>query len=121
MAFKIASKEAFKKGVLQAKPVLLEPIVTLKVTVPENYTGDVMSDLNTKRAHVSGMDPGANGSTTIEAHVPAAEIQRYAPDPRSLTQRRGSFPTAFPPYQPAPAHIAEQVKAAAKQHEAAHS
>ena len=70
MSFKIASKEAFKKGILQGKPVLLEPIMTLRVTVPETYTGDVMSDLNTKRAHVSGMNPGANGTTTIEATVP---------------------------------------------------
>ena len=121
MAFKIAAKEAFKKGVLQAKPVLLEPVVTLRVTVPEGYTGDVMSDLNTKRAHVSGMDPGANGSTTIEALVPAAEIQRYATDLRSITQGRGSFTTTFSHYQPVPAHIAEQIKAAAKQLEAAHA
>ncbi len=121
MAFKIASKEAFKKGVLQAKPVLLEPVLTLRVTVPESYTGDVMSDLNTKRAHVSGMTPGAGGTTTIEAHVPAAEVQRYATDLRSITQGRGSFTTQFSHYQPVPAHITEQVKAAAKQYEAAHS
>ncbi|MDP9365490.1 MAG: elongation factor G [Chloroflexota bacterium] len=121
MAFKIASKEAFKKGVLQAKPVLLEPVLTLRVTVPEANTGDVMSDLNTKRAHVCGMEPGSNGSTTIEATVPAAEVQRYATDLRSITQGRGSFTTTFAHYQPVPAHIAEQVKAAAKQHEAAHS
>ncbi|MDQ3468117.1 MAG: elongation factor G, partial [Chloroflexota bacterium] len=114
MAFKIASKEAFKKGVLQAKPVLLEPVMLLKVTVPESYTGDVMSDLNTKRAHVTGMNPGANSATTIEATVPAAEIQRYATDLRSITQGRGSFATEFSHYQPVPAHIAEQVKAAAK-------
>src|SRR3712207_5285314 len=100
MAFKIASKEAFKKGVLQAKPVLLEPVLTLRVTVPDTYTGDVMSDLNTKRAHVSGMEPGTNGSTTIEATVPAAEVQRYATDLRSITQGRGSFTTTFSHYQP---------------------
>ena len=63
--------------------------MTLRVTVPESYTGDVMSDLNTKRAHVSGMNPGSNGTTTIEAAVPAAEIQRYATDLRSITQGRG--------------------------------
>ena len=114
MAFKIASKEAFKKGVLQANPVLLEPVMLLKVTVPESYTGDVMSDLNTKRAHVTGMNPGANSATTIEATVPAAEIQRYTTDLRSITQGRGSFATEFSHYQPVPAHIAEQVKAAAK-------
>jgi elongation factor G len=120
MSFKIASKEAFKKGILQGKPVLLEPIVTLRVTVPETYTGDVMSDLNTKRAQVSGMEPGSNGATTIEALVPAAEVQRYATDLRSITQGRGSFTTDFSHYQPVPAHIADQVRAAAKQAEAGH-
>jgi elongation factor G len=122
MSFKIASKEAFKKGVLQGKPVLLEPVMTVRVTVPENYTGDVMSDLNTKRAHVNGMDPGTNGSTTIEAQVPAAEVQRYATDLRSITQGRGSFTAEFAHYQPVPAHIADQVRAAAaKQAEASHA
>lgn len=121
MAFKIASKEAVKKGVLQAKPVLLEPILTLTVTVPENHTGDVMGDLNGKRAHVSGMNQGANETTTIEAMVPAAEVQRYATDLRSITQGRGTFTTQFSHYQPVPAHIADQIKAeAVKQHEAAH-
>lgn len=118
MSFKIAAKEAFKKGIMQAKPVLLEPVVTLRVTVPDSYTGDVMSDLNTKRAHVSGMDPGDNGSTTIEAAAPAAEIQRYATDLRSITQGRGSFCTTFSHYQPVPPHISEQVTAAARQHDA---
>jgi elongation factor G len=121
MSFKIASKEAFKKGILQGKPVLLEPVVTLRVTVPESYTGDVMSDLNTKRAHVSGMNPGPNGSTTIEALVPAAEIQRYATDLRSITQGRGTFTNEFSHYQPVPAHIADQVRAATKQAEASHA
>jgi elongation factor G len=122
MSFKIASKEAFKRGVLQGKPVLLEPILTLRVTAPDNYTGDVMSDLNTKRAQVSGMDPGSNGSTTIEALVPAAEVQRYATDLRSITQGRGTFTTVFSHYQPVPAHIADQIKAAAaKQGDASHS
>ena len=120
MSFKIASKEAFKKGILQAKPVLLEPVMTLRVTVPDTYTGDVMSDLNTKRAHVSGMTPG-DASTTIEALVPAAEIQRYATDLRSLTQGRGSFTTEFAHYQPVPQHIAEQVKAQAAKAEASHA
>ncbi|MEZ4561215.1 MAG: elongation factor G [Thermomicrobiales bacterium] len=122
MSFKIASKEAFKKGVLQSKPVLLEPVMLVKVTVPDAYTGDVMSDLNTKRAHVSGMNPGANSTTTIEAHVPAAEVQRYATDLRSITQGRGSFTSEFAHYQPVPQHIADQVRAAAaKEAEAAHA
>ena len=118
MSFKIASKEAFKKGILQAKPVLLEPVLTVRVTVPDGSTGDVMSDLNTKRAHVGGMSPNANGTTTIEATVPAAEVQRYATDLRSITQGRGVFTTDFSHYQPVPAHIADQIKAAAKPHAA---
>jgi elongation factor G len=122
MSFKIASKEAFKKGILQSKPVLLEPVMLVKVTVPDSYTGDVMSDLNTKRAHVSGMNPGPNSTTTIEAHVPAAEVQRYATDLRSITQGRGSFTSEFAHYQPVPQHIADQVRAAAAKHaEAAHA
>ena len=126
MAFRIAAKEAFKKGVAQAKPILLEPMLTLCVTVPETWTGDVMSDLNTKRAHVTGMTPLGNGATTIEAAVPAAEVQRYATDLRSITQGRGSFTTAFSHYQPVPAHIVEQIKLQAQathghaHHEAAH-
>jgi elongation factor G len=113
MAFKIASKEAFKKGVLQAKPSLLEPVLTLHVTVPDQYTGDVMSDLNGKRAHVSGMNPDSEGRTTIDATVPAAEIQRYATDLRSITQGRGSFTTEFSHYQQVPPMVAEQIKSAA--------
>lgn len=117
MAFKIASKEAFKKGVLQAQPTLLEPVMTVQVTIPDNFTGDVMSDLNGKRAQVSGMNPGDNGTTTIEALVPASEIQRYATDLRSITQGRGTFTTSFSHYQPVPVHLAEQIKAEAKEHE----
>lgn len=120
MSFKIASKEAFKKGVLQGKPVLLEPVLTVRVTVPELFTGDIMSDLNTKRAHVNGMTPNSNGSTTIEALVPASEVQRYCTDLRSITQGRGSFTTDFSHYQPAPTQIADQVKAAAAKHAEAH-
>ena len=113
MAFKIASKEAFKKGVMAAKPTLLEPVMTLHVTVPDHCTGDVMSDLNTKRGHVSGMTPQDDGGTTIDASVPAAEIQRYTTDLRSITQGRGSFTAEFSHYQPVPPMVAEQIKAAA--------
>lgn len=120
MAFKIAAKEAFRRGMLAAKPVLLEPVLSIQVTVPDNYTGDVMSDLTTKRAQVSGMNPGPNSTTTIEALVPAAEVQRYATDLRSITQGRGSFTTEFSHYQPVPPHVAEQVIAEAKEKELAH-
>jgi elongation factor G len=122
MAFKIAAKEAFKKGILQGKPVLLEPMMTIHVTIPDGNTGDVMSDLNGKRAHVNGMNPGANGTTTIDALVPAAEIQRYATDLRSITQGRGSFSTEFSHYQAVPVHLADAIKAAAaKAQEHAHA
>ncbi len=115
MAFKIAAKEAFKKGILAARPTLLEPVMKIHVTVPETFMGDVMSDLNGKRAHFNGMDPGNNGTTTIEAEVPASEIQRYATDLRSVTQGRGSYTAEFLRYQPVPAHLTEQIKATAAQ------
>jgi len=110
MAFKIAAKEAFKKGVLGATPTLLEPVLLLRVTVPESFMGDVMGDLNGKRAHVNGIDPGDDGMSTIQAHIPAAEAQRYATDLRSLTQGRGSFASEFAYYQPVPPHMTEQIK-----------
>ena len=114
MAFKLAASQAFKKGVLAAKPCLLEPIMRLRVTVPEAHMGDVMSDLNSKRAHVQGMAPDGDGLTTIEALAPAAEIQRYATELRSITQGRGSFTATFDHYEQVPAHIAEGIIAAAK-------
>ena len=114
MAFKIASKEAFKKGILMGKPILLEPVMTIAIVVPDSFTGDVMSDLNGKRAHVTGMNPATNGSTCIEATVPGAEIQRYATDLRSITQGRGTFTSEFSHYQPVPPNLAEQIKAEAR-------
>ncbi len=121
MSFKIAAAQAFKKGALQAKPILLEPVMWLRVTVPDQFTGDVMSDLNGKRAQVQGMTPAGNGMTTIEALVPAAELQRYATDLRSLTQGRGTFSVEFSHYQPVPQHLAEQVIAQTKARQAAAS
>ncbi|HLT18984.1 MAG TPA: elongation factor G [Thermomicrobiales bacterium] len=119
MAFKLAASQAFKRAQEMANPVLLEPINKIAVTIPESYTGDVMSDLTTKRAHVSGMTPGENGYTTIEATVPAAEIQRYATDLRSITQGRGTFTTEFSHYDQVPAHLTESIIAARKQREEA--
>lgn len=121
MAFKIAAAQAFKKGALQAKPVLLEPVDLLRVTVPEAYMGDVMTDLNGKRGQLQGMAPGENGLTTIEALVPAAEVQRYATDLRSITQGRGSFQMEFHHYQPVPAHLTDGIVSEAKARQEAHS
>ena len=109
MAFKIAAREAFRKGVLAAHPSLLEPVLTLNITVPDHYTGDIISDLNGKRAHVNGMEPGENGFTTVQANAPAAEVQRYCTDLRSITQGRGSFRSSFSHYQPVPAHLSDKI------------
>ncbi|MCC6704434.1 MAG: elongation factor G [Thermomicrobiales bacterium] len=111
MSFRIAAKEAFKKGVLQANPVLLEPVLSLRVIVPDAYTGDIMSDLNGKRAQVSGMQPAGDGMTEIDALAPEAELLKYATDLRSITQGRGNFTAEFSHYQPAPHQVVEQVKA----------
>ena len=114
MAFKLAASQAFKKAAQSANPVILEPVMKLEVTVPEGYTGDVMSDLTTKRGHVTGMNPGDDGTTTIVADIPAAEIQRYATDLRSITQGRGTFRVTFDHYQQVPAHLTSSIVAAHK-------
>ena len=110
MAFKIASAQAFKKGMGDASPVLLEPIMNITVTVPDSFTGDIIGDLNTKRAHVSGMSP-SQGTNVIQAQAPLAEILRYAIDLRSMTQGRGTFTVGFSHYQAAPAPIAAKIVA----------
>jgi elongation factor G len=109
MAFKLAASQAFKKAASAANPVILEPVNELRVTIPDTYTGDVMGDLTSKRAHVTGMVPEGNGYSTIEALVPAAEVQRYATDLRSITQGRGTFTTKFHSYQQVPPHMTDAV------------
>lgn len=111
MAFRIASKEAFKRGVMQAKPTLLEPIMTARIEVTEEYMGDIMSDLNTRRGQVIGMDTLENGHTVIEAAVPAAEMQTYATVLRSMTQGRGAFTSELQGYQPVPSHLVDKIVA----------
>ncbi len=108
MSFEIAGSQAFKKGMADASPILLEPIVKLTVNVPEAYTGDVMSDLNGKRGRILGMTPG-DKYTIVEAEVPLSEVQRYAQDMRSLTQGRGSYRLEFDHYEPVPANIEQRV------------
>jgi elongation factor G len=114
IAFQIAGREVFKLAVKQAGPVLLEPIYKYTITVPEEYMGDVLSDLNTRRAQVLGMDQVGDNSI-VTAQVPLAEMQRYVSDLRSITQGRGVFTMEFTSYQTAPAHIAEQIIAASQQ------
>jgi len=108
IAFKIAGAQAFKKGLSEGQPVLLEPIMNLKVTVPEAYTGDITSDLNTKRGRMLGINPG-NGINVIEAQAPYAELLRYATDLRSLTQGRASFAMEFDHYEEVPAHLSQKI------------
>ncbi|BCV25074.1 MAG TPA: elongation factor G [Firmicutes bacterium] len=113
MAFKIAASLAFKKGAEQANPVILEPIMNLEVTVPENYMGDVIGDLNAKRGRILGLEP-AGSLQVIKAQVPLSELSKYAIDLRSLTQGRGSFTIAFDHYEEVPARLAEEIAAQAK-------
>ncbi|MEX1158872.1 MAG: elongation factor G [Thermomicrobiales bacterium] len=121
MAFKLAASQAFKKATQSANPVILEPVLSVAVTVPDAYTGDIMGDLTVKRAHVSGMTPATDGHTTIEATVPASEVQRYATDLRSLTQGRGTFTTEFSHYQQVPSHLTDSIIAAHRARQEAHS
>ena len=113
IAFKVAGAQALKKGLSQAQPVLIEPVMKLIITVPETYTGDITSDLNTKRGRVLGMNP-ANGINVIEAQAPYAELLRYALNLRSLTQGRGSFVMEFDHYEEVPAHLSQKIIAERK-------
>lgn len=108
LAFKLAAHLAFKKGIPEAGPVLLEPIMLVKVTVPEEYMGDVISDFNTRRGRVQGMHQ-EKGRATVTALVPLAEMLRYAIDLRGLTQGRGLFTMEFSHYDIVPSHIAQKI------------
>lgn len=111
ICFKIAGAQALKKGLSQGQPILLEPIMNMNVTIPENFTGDIIGDLNTKRAQVQGMNPGG-GINVIEAQVPQAEVLRYAIDLKSITQGRGSYTVGFSHYEEVPAHLRDKIIAA---------
>ena len=113
IAFRLAAHLAFKKGMEAANPILLEPIMKVMIVVPENFMGDVLGDLNTKRARVLGMDQ-QRGNSIIHAEAPLAEMQRYAADLRSMTQGRGYFSMEFTRYDQVPSHIAENIIAQAQ-------
>ncbi|MGC8786556.1 MAG: elongation factor G [Anaerolineae bacterium] len=113
IAFKLAAHLAFKKGMEEANPILLEPIMKVTIIVPEQFMGDVLGDLNTKRARVLGMEQ-QKGNSIIRAEVPLAEMQRYAADLRSMTQGRGYFSMEFERYDQVPAHIAQGIIEQAK-------
>ena len=114
MAFKMATKGAFKKGFMEAAPVLLEPIMALKVVAPEEYTGDIMGDLNKRRGRVMGMNVIGKGKQLIEAEIPSLELNGYCTVLRSITGGRGDYSYEFVRYEQAPADIqAAQVEARA--------
>ena len=109
MAFKIAASLGFRKAFEQCRPVLLEPIMLLTVTVPDDCMGDVIGDLNSRRGRVLGAEPKGGGLQIIRANVPLAEILRYAPDLRSMTSGRGDFEMELARYEEVPGHIAERL------------
>ena len=116
IAFQVAGREAFKKAFQEASPIFLEPIYRVEVTVPEEYMGDILSDLNTRRARVQGMDT-IRGKSIITAEVPYAELLRYANDLRSITQGRGIYSIEFLRYDPVPQHLSQAIIDAHKKEE----
>jgi elongation factor G len=113
IAFQIAGREVFKKTFMQAGPVLLEPIMDVRITVPEEYMGDIMSDLNTRRGRVQGMEQ-TRGKGIITAQVPMAELLTYGAQLRSITQGRGSFHLEFSHYAEVPHGLQEKIIAQSK-------
>ena len=113
MAFKMAASLAFKKGMEEAQPILLEPIMKLTITVPEEYMGDVMGDINKRRGKILGMEPDANGKQVIYAEAPQSETFKYAIDLRSMTQGRGYFEMELEKYNEVPQQLATKINEAA--------
>lgn len=109
MAFKIAASLAFKKGIVEAKPILLEPVMHVEVLVPDEYMGDIMGDMNKRRGKILGMEPQAGGGQKVLAEAPQAEMFKYAITLRSMTQARGSFTMRFERYEEVPVHLAEKI------------
>ncbi|NLJ57833.1 MAG: elongation factor G [Tissierellia bacterium] len=109
MAFKIAASLAFKKGMMEANPILLEPIAKVEINIPDEYMGDIMGDMNKRRGRILGMEQLADGSQLVMAEAPLAEMYTYAIELKSMTQARGSFTMEFLRYEEMPANLAEKV------------
>ncbi len=114
MAFKIAASLAFKKGMLEAKPVLLEPVSKVEISIPDEYLGDIMGDMNKRRGKILGMDQQADGTQLVMAEAPMSEMYTYAIELKSMTQARGSFTMEFLRYDEMPTNMAEKVISAHK-------
>lgn len=117
MAFKVAASLAYKQGCADANPTLLEPIYRLEVTIPDEYMGDIIGDINRRRGRILGMNPQNGGLQQVVAEVPLAEVFKYATDLRSMSQARGSFKMTFERYEELPSNLAEKVIAAHKKEE----
>ena len=113
IAFKLAGSAAFKSVALKCNPVILEPIIEIAVTTPDDYVGDVMKDVNQRRGKVLGMDP-EGGRTTIKALVPESDLYKYATSLRAITQGRAHHTRSFSGYEPVPAHEVSKIIAAIK-------
>jgi elongation factor G len=113
IAFQIAGREAFKQAFMQAGPVLLEPICEVTITVPDEYMGDILNDLNTRRGRIMGMDQ-QHGRSIVTATVPLAEMQRYSTSLRAITQGRGLYTMQIVSYENVPSHLIEEIIAQAK-------
>ena len=114
MSFKIAASIAFKKGMEEANPVLLEPIMKVEVSIPDSYLGDVMGDMNKRRGRILGMDQQRDGSQLLIAEAPQSEMPEYSIDLRAMTQGRGNFNMEFVRYEEVPANISQKVIEKAK-------
>ncbi len=117
VSFKIAASLAFKKGIVEAKPCLLEPIMRMEIYIPDNYMGDVMGDMNKRRGKILGMEPTADGGQKLLAEAPQAELFSYAIDLRAMTQGRGSFVMNFDKYEEVPNNLAQKIIEAHKAEE----
>ena len=118
ISFKLAAGIAYREGLPKAQPVILEPVGDLKVRIPDNYVGDVMGDLNKRRGRVMGIEPNDNGTQTVLAEVPFAEMTDYVISLRAMTQGRGKFDFDFIRYDEVPAALTDKIIAEAKQNEA---
>ena len=110
MAFKIAGSMAFKDAAKKARPVLLEPVMRVEVVVPEEYMGDIMGDINSRRGRITAME-ARGGTQIVESRVPLSEMFGYATDLRSRTQGRATYSMHFERYEQAPPHVSEEVVA----------
>jgi elongation factor G len=109
LSFKLAAQLAFRKGIPDARPVMLEPIVKVEIIIPEVYTGEVMGDMNKRRGRILGMEPTGKGEQKVLAEVPQSEMFNYVSDLRSMTQARGNFSMDFDRYEEVPQHLAQRI------------